>query len=302
MKELTIVTEFFEIGREDYRDTHSRTNKEYLEYFKFWARMKNKLIVYTYKEMADEIKKIRDEFGLLDRTIIIEIEDETKIETDLFNRMKSIENQEYLNNYRYHKDVIENYAKYDYVMLLKYWCLMDAVKNGYAQGMVAWLDFGFNHGDDCYINSEDFNFNWETNLNENKIHLFTIKELSNEPIFELIRNMEVDIMGAPIILPDRLCIVLWELLKKAMNSLIDIGFIDDDQIILLMAYREQKEIFELHKSYWFLPLKENGAEHLTVKENYYPNNKDNKKENFNSKQLKLRRYLGYLRHQHKYFK
>ena len=32
-----------------------------------------------------------------------------------------------------------------------------------------------------------------------------------------------------------------------------------------MAYRERPDIFEIHKSDWFMPLKEHGGYHLTTK-------------------------------------
>ena len=61
MKELTIVTAFFDIGRKNFKGL-SRSNELYLSYFKYWARIKNKLVVYTDKIMAKEVKKVRKEY------------------------------------------------------------------------------------------------------------------------------------------------------------------------------------------------------------------------------------------------
>ena len=299
MKEVTIVTAFFDIGRKNF-SLYPRTNEKYLEYFKFWARIKNKIIVYTYKEMAEKVRKIRKEFGLLDRTVIIEINDETTIEPTIYKNMEKIANGEYLKDYRYQNIAVENNCKYDYVMLLKYWCLADAVKRKIADGMLAWIDFGFNHGSDCYINSEEFDFLWETELSYEKVHLFALDtNLTNEPVFQLIKNMKVDIMGDLIVAPDHLCEKFWSSVKTQMESMIRLGFIDDDQILLLMSYRENPEIYEMHKSDWFMPLKENGASHLTVKE------KKNKKTNIKNKIInylrKKKMYFIHLQHQKKYF-
>lgn len=41
--------------------------------------------------------------------------------------------------------------------------------------------------------------------------------------------------------------------------------IDDDQQLLAMAYKDTPEIFKIHKSEWFLPLKEFGGVHLTCR-------------------------------------
>lgn len=300
MKEVTLVTEFFDIGRKDF-SLNARSNDKYLEYFKFWARIKNKLIVYTYKEMAEEVRKIRESYGLLDKTVIIEIDNETSIEPTIYKNMEKIANNNYIKDYRYYKEAVENNAKYNYVMLLKYWCLADAVKRKVADGMIAWIDFGFNHGNDCYVNSEEFDFLWETDLSYEKVHLFALDtNLTDEPVFELVRNMKVDMMGDILLAPDFLCEKFWNSIKTQMESLIRIGFIDDDQILLLMSYRENPEIYELHKSDWFMPLKENGAGHLTVKEknNTKPSIKNRILENLRNK----KRYILYLKRQKKYFR
>ena len=172
MNEITLVTAFFDIGRKDYK-RYPRSNDDYLEYFSVWARMNNKVIVYTNSDMAKKVIEVRRKYGLESKTIIVEVNDETKIEKELYDKMHLIsQNDEFL-NFRFIHDALSNNAKYDYVMLLKYWCLKDAVQKGYANGMVAWIDFGFNHGDKCYINPEEFNFTWKTNLNSQKIHLFS---------------------------------------------------------------------------------------------------------------------------------
>lgn len=263
-KEVTLVTAFFDIGRKDFK-VIPRSNEQYFSYFKVWAKMKNKLIVYTNSVMAQKVKEEREKWGLLDKTIVIEINDETSIVPDIFKKMTEISRNPYFLNYRLKSNAMSNNAHYDYVMLLKYWCLADAVKNGYADGMLAWIDFGFNHGDSCYINPDEFNFCWKTKLEE-KIHLFTLGDITQKPIFHLVRTLEDSIMGCIIILPSSLCEKFWNLIKQSTEALIDVGFIDDDQLMVLMAYRKEKDVFRIHESDWFLPLKENGAEHLTVKE------------------------------------
>ena len=167
--------------------------------------------------------------------------------------------------------------------------------------MVAWLDFGFNHGNDCYINSEEFDFLWETELSMDKIHLFALDtKLTEEPVFELVRNMDVDIMGDCILAPANFCEKFWESVKVQMESLVRVGFIDDDQILLLMSYREIPESYEMHKSDWFMPLKENGGSHLTVKEKVQskPSLKNRILEYLRNK----KRYLMYLKREKKYFR
>ena len=293
MNEITLVTAFFDIGRKDYK-RYPRSNDDYLEYFSVWARMNNKVIVYTNSDMAKKVIEVRRKYGLESKTIVIEVNDETEIEKELYDKMYLIsQNDEFL-NFRFIHDALSNNAKYDYVMLLKYWCLKDAVQKGYASGMVAWIDFGFNHGDKCYINPEEFNFTWKTNLNNQKIHLFSLHELDDTPIFKHVMKLDDSLMGAPIILPDFLCDKFWNLVKLSMESLIRVGFIDDDQLLILMAYREKSELFEIHISDWFLPLKENGGDHLTVRKKEKVNRKISLKHKIKQYVLKKKVKKDYL--------
>jgi len=70
-------------------------------------------------------------------------------------------------------------------------------------------------------------------------------------------------MGAPFIVPSSLASILWEEEKRAMISLLDCGFIDDDQTIMLMVSRNTNFVNLVKSNGWNLALKENGAPHLT---------------------------------------
>jgi hypothetical protein len=72
-------------------------------------------------------------------------------------------------------------------------------------------------------------------------------------------------MGSLIVLSSTLSETFWKLTKNSMIALNKVGLSDDDQLILMMSYRERPNIFEIHKSDWCLPLKEHGGEHLTLK-------------------------------------
>ena len=298
-KEITLVTSFFDIGRKDYGD-YARSNKKYLDDFKFWARMKNNLVVYTDKEMAKEVKKIRKEFGLEEKTKIIIIEDITKLEPEIFSRMKEIENSDYFLSYRYKEVTPENKALYNYVMLIKSWCISDAVKQGVNTEFVAWLDFGYNHGGDVFINSEEFNFTWEYEFVHDTITYFNNNDLSDKPIFYLIQSMEVDIMGATFVIPSKLAEKHYCLIKNAMIELLDLGLMDDDQLLMIMASRKEPSLFDIKQSDWFLPIKDYGNKNLTTKELQVAQ-KSKKDEFLDKLRVKKRNYL-YLKRFMKKFK
>ena len=267
-KELTVVTAYFNIGRENYNDIYARGNDKYINYFKFWARMKNDLIVYTQAEFKDEILEIREKFGLRDRTKVIVVDDIYELLPDIYKRMCEIEKNLYFRKYRYIKDCPDNNAKYDYIMFLKSWCLNDSVVKGYVKNdYVAWIDFGFNHGGKFFSDETDFDFTWKYDF-EDKIYVAGIgKNLNTDkPIFHILQSGEVFIQGATYFMPVKLVEEYYRLMLEAMNSLLNVGFIDDDQTVLYLAYCRKKELFDCYECDWMMHIKKYGASHLKVKE------------------------------------
>lgn len=263
-KELTIVTAYFDIGRGCFNGNYARGNNKYINYFKFWARMKNDIIIYTQPEFKNEILEIREGFGLKDKTKVIVIDDIYSLFPNMYQRMLEIEKDDYYKKYRYIKYSPDNMAKYDYVMFLKTWCMMDAVDKGYVKtDFIAWVDFGFNHGGEAFANEEDFDFLWQYDF-EDKIYLQALKEDDGKPIFEIIQNGEVYIQGTPYMVPVHLMKTFYNLIYDAMWVLLDVGFIDDDQTLLLMAYRKNKDIFKCDVYDWFMIFKECGANHMVM--------------------------------------
>ena len=51
MTEITLVTAFFDIGRSSF-PIYARSNDRFFDYFYFWARIQNDLIVYCAPEDA----------------------------------------------------------------------------------------------------------------------------------------------------------------------------------------------------------------------------------------------------------
>jgi protein YibB len=263
MTEITLVSAFFDINRKEFKAS-PRSNDQYFEYFRFWSRLKNNLIIYSDSENADRIIKIRKEFDLEDKTHLIIIDDIFDIEPEIFKEMEKVALNQNFIDFRL-PAITSNNPKYNYLMLLKSWFLSDSVKRNLTSKTVAWIDFGFNHGGKVYTDSKEFAFKWEYEFSE-KIHLFYKDKFDEQPIFEIIRKLDDCIMGPLIISPSSLCQEFWELNKESMKMLISMGFMDDDQLLMMYSYRRKPEIFNLLKSSWFLGLKEFGAPHLTVKD------------------------------------
>ena len=148
--ELTIVTGFFDCGRGEHQ-TQGRSNQDYLDYFEKWARIQNKLVVYTTKEFKEIITKIRTNFERQEQTRIIVIDELEDIEPELLNAMKKVEDNKLFCRWRARDYDVSNLALYNYIMMMKYWMLLDATVRFPEVGMVAWLDFGWNHGGKCFL-------------------------------------------------------------------------------------------------------------------------------------------------------
>lgn len=264
--ELTIVTAFFDCNRGNHI-SQKRTNKDYIEYFRFWARLRNKVIIYTMPEFVDEIYKVREDFGLADRTIIIEEADIWNVEKEILTQMQKIERDGFFEQWRYKTQDISNQAKYSYIMLMKYWCLYDANNRKLIENNAVWLDFGWNHGGQVFNIAEEFDFLWKYEFQKDKIHLFAKYNPQNSRGIINLQLMTDCIMGCQFICNKSMTEKLFLYVKEAMYSLLSLDCFDDDQMLLLMAYKKHTADFNIHISDWFLPMKECGGEHLTVVEN-----------------------------------
>lgn len=246
--EIVIVSAFFDIGRGN-SAIYARSNETYFEYFKFWAGIQNKLIIYCHKEYADKILKIRESFGLQKQTEIVIVENIFNIEAELYQKMSNIENKTDFCNFRYYNEAMSNGAKYDYIMLMKYWCLYDASNRVNDNQKLAWIDFGYNHGGKKYINSNDFHFFWEYDF-DNKIHLFCLSNPENMCSIDSLQ-FQKDCITGNLVVPKEFAKDFWKYIKTAMESLIALDCIDDDQQLLLMVYKLHPELFKVHICDWF---------------------------------------------------
>lgn len=180
--------------------------------------------------------------------------------------MQKIERNKYFRNYRFIDNATSNKSKIDYIWMIKYWCLDDAAKRiNEENALLAWIDLGFNHKNECYVRPEEFSFEWNSDVDLSKIHLFSLRPVDQFIGLETVQFLSDTIMGGFSLVPKALCNELWNMIKKSMELLLMLDCIDDDQQLLLMATRQRPDLFEIHISDWFLPLKECGAGHLTVR-------------------------------------
>lgn len=281
MEKTTLITAFFDIGRRDFKEI-PRSNNKYHDFFRFWARLKNKLIVYTDKNNYEIIRSIRAEFGLEEKTNIIIIDDVFDIKPDLYQKLIEIENDKYFRNFREKDNATSNSGKYNYLMLLKSWFIQDAVSRKLTETNSAWIDYGFNHGGKVFNNPNDFDFEWSP-TNVEKINLYYLDKIDQRPIFEIVKRLDDCIMGPLILMPSKMTERFYNMNLESMNILNSVGLMDDDQLIMLFSFRRNPSSFNVIKSNWFLAISHFNGAHISKIEI--------KKQNF-AKRLAINLYVS----------
>lgn len=210
--------------------------------------------MFCQSKNADKIKKIRSDFGLEKKTHIIVIDDYREIEPDIYRRMVEIEGNENFKEFRLFYDALSNKADYCYIMLLKWWCLYNAAQKEDPNQMMAWLDFGYNHGGELYSNPTNFDFEWDYDF-EDKINMFCLCDPGQVNSIDHLQFQADCFIGHTAIMPAKSCELYWDEMKQSMLSLLSLDCIDDDQQLELMVYRKHPEWFKVRICNWFEDMK-----------------------------------------------
>lgn len=249
---ISIVTAFFNINRDNWK-YFNKSEDKYFEQFKKWAIIRNQMVVYVEsEELRDRILNFRKNIGLNEYTKVIIIDDCTVLETELYHSLQKVSCNKISQLYRYRKGNPEVWsADYNYVMMMKFWCVCDAIKNKYCyNNQIAWVDFGYGHGNGERIGIEEPNsFEWKFAFPD-KICLFTIQNMDDRPMFDIIFSMDTYVKGETIIAPKNLWPDFWKSIKENMLKLNEIGIMDDDQSLMLMCYRQNENNFAIFESEW----------------------------------------------------
>ncbi|EAH9085884.1 protein YibB, partial [Campylobacter jejuni] len=196
-----------------------RDNDKYLSYFEFLAGIKNKMIIYTQENIKEKILDTRKKHNLEDKTIIITKElqefDEQgyKKIIDTFKDYNQGINRKNPNN-------IECISPmYCYLMYLKPFFVCDAIEEGLTNENIMWLDFGFNHGGEFFIDKEQFNFLLEkqNGIDNDKINFFSIKDDDRQTLASIYFSMETFIMGGLIFANYK----KWQIFKDDLKKSLD---------------------------------------------------------------------------------
>lgn len=266
--DITIVTGFFKINRGAWKG-FERSDEQYFEYFKLWAKIHNRIVAYVEtEEMKNRIVSYRSSLGLGEKTMVEVIDDCERIDNALYNEIKNATNSKIQQLYRLRPTNPESWnADYNYIVLIKAWCVQDAVAKGYATGMVSWLDFGYNHGGSAYDIASNFSYEWKYDFPQDKISVFTLQDIDKRPIFDIIFSMDTYIVGGMVVAPDFLWEKYWNLLHKSALELAACGLADDEQNVILMAYKKEPNLFKTYRTEWSMQLYQFGGGHLILANN-----------------------------------
>ena len=249
---ISIVTAFFDLDRalwgkgklKSINTRHVRTNDDYLKYFFHLAKVKNQLIIYIDEKLAHHVLMVRKRYGLENNTIIFTHRNFFKDQAvaEIIKKIESNMNEELYrfvwnpNSPKFHsaKYVLMNSFKSMFVNRVNN-------LNMISSNQAAWIDFGYCRSEQDMDAKEEWKFDAK-----NKINLFQIKQLDKTPIFNIIKNLDIYFTGCKILGNLKNWTGFAEELDQSCSSLLNCGFVDDDQLLLLMAYRSNPKNFILH--------------------------------------------------------
>ena len=249
--ELGIVTAFFDIGRSNWTTDQNhpahlaRTTDIYFDRFEAMAALDNELVVYTSPDLAERVREMRR--GKEDRTTIVPY-DLTNAFPERRAAIRRIQTDPaFIAQINPSQIGNPEYWSVDYILVtnLKTFFTAHAVtKNLLRAPMVAWLDFGLFRNKDALQGKTK----WEYPFTSDKAHLLSFSPYNNEfSIPQIVAHNIAYIAGGLIAAPQSLWPQIAELATGAIQMLNQHHLVDDDQTIMLLAYLQKREMFELHQ-------------------------------------------------------
>ena len=249
MKDITIVTAFFDIGRGGWTPDKGlphyleRSVDIYIERFSHLAKLDNELIVVTTEDMIERLKQHR--LTKQNKTKWIIFDPKVRMQ-DIRMKIEKIQKDPDFQS-RVHPQQVKNpeYWNPDYVLVtdLKAYFVNTAIKQGLATNdMVAWIDFGYCRDATKIPKSAK----WEYEFDEEKIHMFNYKPYDGKPIEDVVLENDVYILGAKVVAHKNKWADMERMMWESFNALQKMNLVDDDQGLWLLSYINNINAFELH--------------------------------------------------------
>lgn len=245
--EVTIVTAFVDIGRGDWEGIANgapiapyikRDTETYLKRFQRLTKLKNPIVCFTQSKFFERILAMREDI------ILINIDSIFDDHQHLINSIKAAQkNPDFTKHLS--KPSSPEYWSPEYVAInfMKSHFVTYAVESGLCQTSTsAWIDFGYCRDEVYCPENKTFTFN-----TENKINFFGMAaDYFIRPIFDIVMYGHVYIQGCHIVAPNKDWKALKQLVNDSLSVLFKVGMVDDDQTLLLMAYRAAPEMFKIN--------------------------------------------------------
>jgi len=253
--DLTVVTGYFDIGRGAWRGAvkgreipswMARTNDDYLARFRLLARLKNEMVVFTEPRFAAAVLAARKDNGLEASTVVMTMDrplEQDPILAATRARIDAAMRNRVLDFVAAPNKPEAFSADYVLVTALKPVLATAALDLGLAtRPQLAWLDFGF-----CR-EPESFNpgYPWHYDCGD-RLHLFTIATPDARSPSEMVRTAYCPFHGAQVFGPRALWPRFRDLFEAMLAELLALDLADDDQGLLLMAWRAEPQLFAVHQ-------------------------------------------------------
>lgn len=248
--DITVVTAFFDIARSNWLEAGGeqsrfrRTSDQYLEAFAHLAKLKNEMVIFVEPILAQSVLDLRRAQGLETRTSVVTIE--SPFEKAPLAALDALIGQRItprLQHWVVHPERPEHRSsRYILVTALKpaFVCTAADLELIHAP-QAAWIDFGYCTDDRRFDAGKPWRFDAG-----GKINLFHVLALDELPIYRIVRYATNYFQGGHIVGPATSWFDFAKEISLSMTSLLDADLVDDEQTLILMAWRRRPERYRIH--------------------------------------------------------
>lgn len=249
-RDISIVTAFFDLGREDWKvesgkkSPFQRSTDHYFEYFSHLARLKNPMVIFVAPEHRLRVLELRRKAGLERITHIFSVSDLFQVPAlkVLAAEVQSKMTPSLRAWTRFPKSPEYNYSNYVILDALKSIFINTAIDAEVVRTeQVAWVDFGYARDEKCFDTTKPWRFD-----GGGKINLFHMRPIDDLPIFRVVQRGYVYFQGGCKIGPISAWPAFSEAIDHSLASLLKADLVDDEQTLLLMAWRANPDFYRIH--------------------------------------------------------
>lgn len=249
-RDITVVTAFFDLGRGEWKVGAGKASPyrlsldRYFEYFSYLAKLKNPMVIFVGTDHAQRVLDMRKAVGLENLTTIFTIAglfDIAEIKA-LVDEAHSKMTPTFRSWVRFPKVPEFNQPRYAILDSLKSIFVNTAIDaKAVATQQAAWLDFGYARDVNCFDAAKPWRFDAG-----GKINLFHMRPIDDVPVFKALQRGYVYFQGGCKVGPVEAWPAFSDAIDQALAALLMADFIDDEQTLLLMAWRAKPEAYRIH--------------------------------------------------------